>query len=330
MVHSAFGSNRPLVLIFLILPATAMLIAKWYATDFPNCEFSGPAADLLRSFIQPFPYLRILLGVLLILGIAFLLNVIYNRNDLATSENYFPALIFTAFAALNLKSIDFHPIYLSSLLLLLALRRLLTLYRSTAALSVGFDSGFFLGLGVLFFPPSIILLPLIWIVFARLRPFNFKEWIAPLTGVLTVGLYTLLYYYLGDYELSVLEYFDFGEVLEEIPDSDGRFGVLSIAAFTLLLVIMGLYSFVSELRKSTLRKKTTKIIFLWTSFLLLMEFFFASLLSGDSGGIWLIMAIPVAVYGGVYFSGRDRRGQVRVIFFYTWLLVYLTYIVLAN
>jgi len=330
MVHSAFGSNRPLVLVFLAIPALAFMIAKVFDPVFPESDLAGPAADVLLDFLRPYSFLRILLGLALILGNAVLLNIIYNRNDFAQSENYFPALIFTAFAALNLKSIDFHPIFISSLLLLLALRRLLTLYRSTNALSVGFDSGLFLSLSILFFPPSMIMMPLIWIVFARLRPFNFKEWMSPFTGVITVAVYAFVFYYIGGYQLELNEFFQYGEILEEIPENNRRLGVISIAAITVLMVVLGLYFFMAELRKSTLRKKTTKTIFSWTSFLLLVQFFYTSLLKGDSGGLWLIMGIPVAVYGGVYFSAKRRRQNARVIFFYFWLLACAAFIILAN
>lgn len=330
MVYSAFGSNRPLVMGFLIIPAAVLVGFGFFNYDFPNYDLAGPPADLLINFLEPLPQLRIVLGMTLILSNAILLNVIYNGNDLAQSENYFPALLFFFFAVLDLKAVDVHPILLSTLFILLALRRLLALYRSEQALSVGFDSGFFLGVSVLFFPPSVLILPLIWIVFLRTRAFNLKEWLVPFTGLLTVAIYGFSYYYVGGYEFDPSEFFTPGELFGEIPEGSVRLAIIGMAAITLLLMGMGLFFFFLEISKSTLRKKNTKYVFLWASLLLLLEFFVVSFLKGESKGLWLITAVPVAVYGGFYFSRKGRRKQVKIIFFYFWLTACVSYLILAN
>jgi hypothetical protein len=330
MVHSAFASNRPLVLTFLVLPAIVLIAVKFYHPSFYEYELAGPPVDLLINLVSSFPLLRILFGMLLILGNAILLNVIYNAHDLSAYENYFPALIFFAYACLDPDLIDLHPVFFSLLFLLLALRRLLALYRSTKALTIGFDAGFFLGTAALCFPPMALVLPLIWITFGRLRPFNIKEWLAPVAGLLTVATYAFAYYYIGEYQLNLSEFFSTGELLSEFPEGDQRLGVTSIAAITILLMALGLFLFVLEFRKSTLRKKNNKFVFLWTSLLLLATFFYVSILRSEAPGYWLIMGIPVSVFGGIYFSGRGRRKQVRVIFFYAWLIAYAVYIIVAD
>lgn len=330
MVYSAFGSNRPLVMGFLIIPAAVFVGIGFFTYDFPEYNLAGPLSDLFISLLDPFPQLRILLGMILILTNAILLNIIYNGNDLAQSENYFPSLLFFFFAVLDLRAIDVHPILLSTLFILLALRRLLALYRSERSLSIGFDSGFFLGVSILFFPPSVLVLPLIWIGFIRTRAFNLREWVVPITGLLAVGIYAFSYYFIGNYEFDPSEFFTPGKLLSEIPDGNKRLAIIWMAAVTILLMGLGLFFFFLEISKSTLRKKNTKYVFLWGSLLLLMEFFAVSFLAGDSKGLWLITAVPVAVYGGFYFSHKGRRKQARTIFFYFWLVACLGYIVLAN
>lgn len=330
MVYSVFGSNRPLVMGFLIIPAAVLVGVGFFTYDFPDYKLAGPLADLIIKSLEPLPQLRVVLGMILILTNAAIVNIIYNQNDFSQSENYFPSLLFFAFAVLDFEAIDVQPILLSSLFLLLALRRLLALYRSDHALSIGFDSGFFLGTSILCFPPSAVILPLIWIVFIRTRAFNLREWMVPLTGIVAVAIYTFSFYYVSGYNLELSEFFTMGEFLGELPDANKRLATIWISAITILLSGMGFLYFVREIGKSTLRKKNTKFVFLWSSFLLVPEFIYVSLLRGSSEGLWLILAIPVSVYGGFYLSRKGRRKQVRLIFFYTWLIACVGYIILAN
>jgi hypothetical protein len=330
MVHSAFGSNRPIVLSFLIAPAIALIVAAMYSSNYGEYGLAGPASDILSDALRGFPIWRRSLGMVLILGNAVLLNFISNKHDFATSENYFPALTFLGFVALDFQNIDLHPILFANLFALLALRRLLTVYRANSALSIGFDSGLLLSVAILFFPPAVLLLPLPWLVFIQVRPFNLKEWFSPFTAIITIALYGFAFYFVGGYTLTLNEFLFLSTASPEFSEvQSGVAWILIISVFTILSAL-GLIGFFSDIAKSTLRKKSTKYIFLWITFLMILEYGYVSILNTDQSSPWLILATPVAVFMGSYFSRKAKRPQITLVLFYLWLTATAGFMIFAN
>lgn len=330
MVHSTFGSNRPIVLSFLIVPAIALIVAAAYSNLIGTYGFGGPASDLLLNLFDGLPVWRRALGMLLIVGNAVLLNSIFNKNDFATGENYFPALVFLGFVVLDYGNIDLHPILFSNLFTLLAIRRLLTVYRAESAVSIGFDAALFLSLSVFFFPPAVIMLPLPWLVFLQVRPFSLKEWLVPLTAIVAALIYAFSFYFIGGYTFSPDEFLLLsGSSIGLSLDQIGLAHFLVIAVF-LILTIFGLVAFFKEIAKSTLRKKSTKYIFLWAFFLMLLQYVYVSFLDTERSGSWLILATPVSVFLGVYFSGKSKKPIIRVVLFYIWLAACVSFLLFAN
>jgi hypothetical protein len=330
MVHSAFGSNRPIVLSFLIAPAIALVVVATYSVTTGGYGLGGPASDLLFDLFRDKPVWRRSLGMVLILSNAVLLNNIFNKHDFSSSENYFPALIFVSIAALDFRNIDVHPILFSSLFMLFALRRLLTVYRAESALSIGFDSTLFLSLAIFFFPPAVFLLPLTWLVFLQVRPFNLREWLVPVTAIAAAVIYAFSFYFIGGYTFDASEYLIFSGNSFVLPEEGGRVGVLVIIGLFSVLSILGLVGFFSDIAKSTLRKKSTKYIFLWAFFLTVLEYLYVSFLDLQQFGTWLIFAVPASVFMAVYFSGKGRRPIIRIILFYLWLIACVSFMVFAN
>jgi hypothetical protein len=330
MVHSTFGSNRPIVLSFLIAPAVAIVVASLYSNTVGEYGLGGPATDLLIAYFGDLNVWRRSLGMLLILSIAVLLNFMSNKHDFSTSENYFPALVFLGFVSLDFENIDLHPVLLSGLFLLLALRRLLSVYRVESALSIGFDSALFLSIAIFFFPPSVILLPLPWMVFLQVRPFNLREWLVPFTAIGLSALYIFSFYFITEYNFSAGEYIVFSGGFFSFEEMKNQPFFFLLIAFHFILSIIGLVFFFSDIAKSTLRKKSTKYIFLWTFFLLVLEYFYVSLVEVRQEGSWLIFSIPVAIFMGVLFSRRGKRPVIRLILFYAWLIAVVAFMVFGN
>lgn len=330
MVHSTFGSNRPLVLAFLIAPAIALIAASVYSHAVAEYDLGGPATDLLIANFGELTVWRRTLGMLLILTNAVLLNFISNKHDFSTSENYFPALVFLGFAALDFENIDLHPVLFSSLFLLLALQRLLTVYRADSALSIGFDATLFLSIAIFFFPPSVFLLPLPWLVFLQVRPFNLREWLVPFTAIALAAIYVFTFYFLGGYAFSAREFFSFDGSFISVSAINAKPGFYLMMLIFALLSILGLIGFFTDIAKSTLRKKSTKYIFLWTFFLTIIEFIYVSVLETSQIGSWLIFSIPVSVFLGVLFSRKFNRPHIQLIMFYVWLIAVIAFMVFGN
>ncbi|NEN22003.1 hypothetical protein G3O08_00605 [Cryomorpha ignava] len=328
MIHSAFGSNRPMVFGVLLIPAIIYGVLALNHAQMPVHVLGGPLFDLLITFVR-LPYLSVILGLIVNLIGAFLVNLLYNTHDYSVRENYFPAFFYFLLASLQLSWIYLNPVLIGNVFVLLALRRILRMYRVQEITSMIYDASFFLALGALFFPLLIFVFPLLWIGLIQLRTFNFREWIVPIIGLLTPVVFTLVFFWWQDYTLDVSEYMAFnGLPLGEIF-ADHGFWYLPILILSLLILFIGLITFLKDMSTSTVHKKNTKKVFVTVSILMLAVCIYGLSLTSVQAGMFATLAIPVSVFASVYFS-RTRRKKLVIFLFYVWVLLLFFYPILAT
>src|SRR5690554_1786237 len=178
MIHSTFGSNRPMVFGVLLIPAIIYGVLALNFAQAPVHTLGGPLFDLLVGYVST-PYISVILGLIVNLIGAFLVNLLFNSHDYSERENYFPALFYFLLASLELSWIYLNPVLIGNVFVLLALRRILRMYRVQEITSMIYDAGFFLALGALFFPLLVFVFPLLWLSLIQLRTFNLREWTVP-------------------------------------------------------------------------------------------------------------------------------------------------------
>lgn len=327
MIYSLFGSNRPQVFGLLIIPAIAYGVLAFLWGQVPDQPLGGPLFDLLYAFLNS-PFLLIISGLTINLLGAFLINHLYNAHNYAERVSYFPALIYFLFASSQISWMFLNPVLISNIFVLLALRRMLTMYRVQEITSMIYDAGVFLATGALFFPLLAVVFPLLWISLIQLRTFNLREWIVPLIGLLTPTAFTVGVFWWFDYELDISEFISFSEFpLHTLFTSHG-FLYLPVVILSLFILIVGLIIFIRDMNISTVHKQNTKKVFLSTSIFLVIMCLYGLGLESNQLGMLSILAIPASVYTGVYFT-RNKPKTVIVILFYIWILLLLFYPVLA-
>jgi hypothetical protein len=325
MLHSLFGSNRPMVLIFLLIPAIVMGLMAYFFGSPPISELGGPAFDWLYELLNSY-WIKVSLGVIVNLTAAVLINSISNNHDYADKEQYFPALIYFMTASLSLSWQVFNPVLVGSLFLLLALRRLLAMSRVQNVTAMLFDAGVFLGLGVLFYPPFIFVAPFLWMAQLQFRSFNLREWLVALSGMLLPALYALAAYWWFSFDPGILEFYSFDALRIEEWFQDKHLLYYPLLALSLIILLFGAFRFVADMSASTVHSKNTKRAFIWLSLLLTAIFFYSSALEADQKGLALILLIPFAIFGGVFFT-ESRKKNLNIIFFYLWLVLTIAYMI---
>lgn len=328
MIHSLFGSNRPLVFSLLIIPAILYGFLTFFDGQVPVHQFGGPLFDVLDIYLQPV-VLSIIAGLIINLTGAFLINLLYNEHSYSERANYFPALIYFLLASLQTSWIYLNPVLIGNIFVLLALRRMLRMYRVQEITSMIYDAGVFLALGALFFPLLVLVFPLLWLSLIQLRTFNFREWIVPLVGLLTPTVFTVVGFWWFDYTLDILEYMSFSQPqINELFVSHG-FWYLPVLFLSVFILFAGLVVFVRHMNTSTVHLQNTKKVFITTSISMLIVCLYGLGLENTQPGMFTSLAIPVSVYTGVYFS-RPKRKTLVLILFYIWITLLLFYPVLAS
>ncbi len=327
MIYSIFGSNRPLVLSILILPAIVYGILSYSMAPVPAHTLGGPLFDLLfRSLSSPVSL--IIVGLLVNLIGAYLINLLYNTHDFSERENYFPALFYFLLASLQLSWVYLNPVLIGNVFVLLALRRILKMYRVQAITSMIYDASFFLATGALFFPLLIFTFPLLWLSLLQLRTFNFREWLVPIIGLATPIVFTVVTFWWLNYTLDISEYIAFTGISQSDLFTSHGFWYLPVLILSVIILFIGLLAFLRDLSTSTVHEKNTKKVFITTSILMLGVSLYGIALKAVQPGMIASLALPVSVFVSVYFS-RSRRKVVNQILFYVWVILLLCYPILA-
>lgn len=322
MLRSLFGSNRPLVLVFLLVPAVlAGVLALIYSGPTPP-ELAGPAYDLLFKPVHRWPAFSVGLGLATIMAGAILVNQIFNVHEYAQRENYLPAFTYFMMGCSSLEWVYFNPVFLANVLLLLSLRRFLRIYRTANATSMLYDSGLFLALSAVVYPPMIWVAPFVWVAMYQLRSASLREALVPIVGMATPAVYLVAAYWWFDVAPDLTEFITWKSHFDIGPDADAGPMFLWFGAITLSIGAFGLSLFASGMGSSTVHRKNSKRVFLWLSFFLVALFVYTGFLQKSDAGITAVLCIPVSVFLAMAFA-YDQRKWVADLIFYSWLFLAL-------
>ena len=320
MLRSLFGSNRPQVLVLLLVPAAlAGGLALFYSGPTAP-ELAGPAYDLLFHPVNQWPIFSVVLGLFLIIAGALLVNNIFNVHEYAQRETYLPAFVYFMIGCSALEWVYFNPIFLGNVLLLLSLRRFLRIYRTANATAMLYDAGLFLALACIVYPPFVCVAPFIWVAMYQLRSASLREALVPIVGMATPALYVVAVYWWYGAQPDLSEFLTFKGNFSVGPD--GSMGPMFywFGAFTLVLTALGLALFASGMGSSTVHRKNSKRVFLWLSLFLVLVIAYTGVLQTSDVGSTAVLAIPAAVLLTMAFA-YDQKKWVADIMFYSWLLM---------
>jgi len=329
MLHSVFSSNRPVVFTLLIPFAVVLAVLAGLYSAPPSHMMGGMLFKQLSYLMGGSKIFLLIAGTFVNLVSAFLINKLSNDHEFTERENYFPSLVYFLFISLNLSWYYLNPVILGNLFILLALRRLLRIYRVQNVTAKLYDAGLLLTLGVLVFPPLVVTILLIWMSLGQLRTFNLREWVVPLFGIATPLIYGAVYYWWFDaspdyYRFTKFTGFSIGELKDANHLVDYAFMILGF-----LFSLIGLSGFFKEMTISTVHKKNTKAVFLWLCLLIAAAYLLASGLRIDQAATTVLWAIPCAIFLPVFFMVTKRKKAVSTAY-YIWLILGVLTLVLNS
>lgn len=143
------------------------------------------------------------IAVILLYIQALLLNGIVNRHRIFKQNTYLVAFAFLSLAALHPSLGQFNPMSFVSLCILFVTNQLLQLKQSLNTNKQLFNIGFVLMLAVLIQFSALFLVLFAFFALVILRPFNLREWMIMLVGLI-MPLYILLVFLFCTDKLAVM------------------------------------------------------------------------------------------------------------------------------
>jgi hypothetical protein len=265
-------------------------------------------------------YLNQIITLLVILLGAFFVNFLVVEQEITSKTNYLPAFFYILFAFSATTKSTVEPILLANLFILPALYFLIDSYRKDSALSEIFKAGVFTGLASFFCIHYIVVFPLNFIALMILRPFNWREWL-----IMLIGLMTPLYIYVSVCYLKTNEAFAVFGMIREATSSLQKLVISEYyIVFILTATLAFVFAIIHYLGKGfggKVKTQKTKYVLLWMLLLSLLMVFFEQV----SDMILLPCIIPLSIFIGDYLSEIRQlkiANTLLVLFIGAFLIIY--------
>lgn len=219
-------------------------------------------ALLLKSGIADHEWALFIFMYVIFTVQAFLFNRLINQFEVLYKPSNIPVILFIILYALMPDFLSLNPFLIVNILLPVVLWKIFALYKSERPITGAFDTGFFTSLMILVYQPMILMLVFLYISIAILRPFNLREWIATLMGVVTpfILLFTILI--LTGYNNLM---FSNGDGLEWVPviklQTLNWHHILS-ASIICLILLLSFIKLYSNYNKNVIRMRKFQICFM--------------------------------------------------------------------
>lgn len=306
-----FKSNNASAYIFIPLLTIALWVFGYiHPVEIPSVKHAMPLYELvLRPFYNI--WLNISVALILVIAQSFLMNYIVNENEVLTRPSFLPAALYAIFMSSNKAMLILHPLIFGNFFLLLAIHRLLTSYRKDKGFSNFFDAGFLIAIASLFYFPYIVFFPLLAAALVILRPFNWREWMISVCGLLAPYILTGTVYFMID-RLDYLVYdrmlFYFSRQLNLGTLSGSFYFTNSVQLSILILAGARLFT---GLNTGSQKTKKSIVMLIW---FLLAGVASIAITQEVSTSCFAAVAIPASVFYAHYFINLKRYWLAEVLF----------------
>lgn len=301
-----FKTTQPLALVILGIISAIMWFISWGLHFRVHPPDGMPLYDLVFYLLRNFPgWVLALTGFLLTTSQAIQLNHVLNKHDILYKQSWLPALLYVVLGGMIPAFLGFHPLLFVNSIFLLAIDKMISLYKNPSPLSLAFDSAMLFSIAALFYLPAVVFFIFYGIGMLILRPINWRETVAGFIGLALPFLFAFLYYFLNDrmqvfYERIFLSGITTSLSLTQL--SAGPF--LYSAVFVVLLLVLSIVKL-----QGNYYKNVTKARLVQQMILMSIPFgLFTVIISKDSDlSRYMILLIPFSVYIGYYFLSANRK-----------------------
>lgn len=284
----------------------------------PVPEGPVPLYDILYVFLHDLPRVAAVLGLMLVLAETWMLNVLFNNNELVLKNSSLASLVFIILISSSPLYLTLNPLSICIFLTVLILDGLMKSYNRVEDLDLVYGAGFIIAVGSLFYFPYLMMLAVLPVGFVLFRSSKWREWAAAFIGFATPYLFLAVYYFLTDklpsrirvYEKMLASFF-FYPINLHIDD-------YVIGIFTIVLALWGFYYLLSGPMEKTSEIRAKTYLVIWTLPVAMLSIVYSTTLLV----FHLIMLFPaLTLMLTSAFLGMRKKRWAEIIFLIYFLLI---------
>jgi hypothetical protein len=249
-------------------------------------------------------FLQSLLSLLIVIILALFIHYINNQYTFIHYRSILPSILFifiiSGFSGMH----TMHPVYLGAFFMLISVYRLFSAFDKAKSYSASFDSGFFLGLGTLFYFNLLILFPaLLYGIGTLTREKNWREHVLVIIGLVLPYFLIFSYTFITEQSLETLKILEYN-LLTNNNHIKSDIRLQFYLGYLILLTLTGSYVILRQY--DTLKVSTRKY---FTIFFMMFVSSLAGLLiiPAASQEMLVITAIPFTYLISNYFISIKSR-----------------------
>lgn len=298
MLVKFFKSAQPLQLLgFIVFSLVLWFIGMHFPVDIGQ---GMPLFFLFKPLLAVSPWVARSVALVLIIGQALLIRTITDNTLSNIHNSLLPSVLFVLLACSFPSWFSAQPYILSNILLILLFKKIQIFYRQENVLSESFDSGLIAGLMTIIYLPSLLMFLLVWTALAVFRPFNWREWIVALLGLLFPMLLLLVWYFffdgLNDLFTIIIPQAMKGQIVNIYPY---RFYLIGLV----VLVVPAILVFLNSMGSAGVKVNKTMGLLFWLSLFSIS----AWLLAGMDIGALYFLCFPLAIIISNFLFSIKRR-----------------------
>jgi len=291
-LNSGFRVSLPIIGSLYAVLTVLNLFAKNLNENYyyPNIFYNYLVSQINSpTTIFLFNHLFILVSLTLVL-------YIISNADITEKTNCFPLFIFLTLNISVAGNERVSLFLLNNLLLLYVLHKLLDTYRKDFVLSDVFNAGFWAALSLYVNIANIFIFPVILIALLMLRPFNMREHIVCLLGILSpLVIYESMAYLMNFNQWYIFK--SLQELFSNFKTPAISFHSLPLLCCVGLLSLVALFYFLGAGFGNTVKKQKAKSVFFWFILFVSPSVFTSGV---NYAGILLFYSIPLSFIIGDY------------------------------
>jgi len=279
-----------------------------------------PLYSVIKHIIGSTPLAGVMFSITVLSFMLFLL-VNFNTSVFFINERTFlPAVFYVLFCALFPGNQVLNPVLPASLLLMLAIRRIMDSYRKQGTAFNFFDAAVIISIGSLFYANMIWFGILVFAGIALLRSVNISEIASSVLGLATPYILLFGFYYVLGRDLDLLTRDITMNLFGDSPEY--TFTRLTIVAliYAAIMLLISIGYLLQHINTKKIKSRKTFYLLLW-GFILSTAVYL--ILPSVSVEIVWIMVIPVSYLLAHYFVFVRKKIVPEIIFTVFYLLVLL-------
>ncbi len=292
-IYRGIGPGTIIVIIIsLVLVWLQPLLNPVQPSLFHN-DNPAPLYSLLISLFNGRPLAGIVFSMILIIVTGIYLVNFNTRLFFINERTFLPASLYVLLSGYIYSNQVLNPVLPASLLLLVAIDRLILSYRKPGIAYNLFDASLIIGITALIYTSIIWFYLLIIIGIIMFRSFNFREILISFIGLITPFIILYAFYYFTGRDITLLNQFFLNSFLTDVPEyywSTEFIIISSINAFIFLLSLIHLWSIFNTKK---IRSRKIFSLFTWMFILTVVIYF---LVPAASVGLMYVLLIPIVYF----------------------------------